>query len=45
FEATLAPGIRGEAIEFCGTEGRLWISRARYEFTPAGRNAVPVEVK
>jgi predicted dehydrogenase len=45
FEATLAPGIRGEAIEFCGTEGRLWISRARYEFTPAGRNAVPIEVK
>jgi len=45
FEATLAPGIRGEAIEFCGTEGKLWISRARYEFTPAGRGATPVEVK
>jgi hypothetical protein len=27
FEATLAPGIKGEAIEFYGTEGRLWISR------------------
>jgi predicted dehydrogenase len=32
FEATLVPGITGEAIEFCGTDGRLWISRQRYEF-------------
>ncbi len=32
FEATLVPGITGAAIEFCGTEGRLWISRARYEY-------------
>lgn len=37
FEATLAPGITGEAIEFCGTEGRLWISRARYEYYTAPR--------
>ncbi len=35
FEATLVPSIRGEAIEFCGTEGRLWISRAKYEFFEA----------
>ncbi len=32
FEATLAPGIGGSAIEFCGTQGRLMISRARYEY-------------
>jgi len=36
FEATLVPGIRGEAIEMCGTEGRLWIDRSRYEFYPVG---------
>jgi predicted dehydrogenase len=34
FEATLAPGVKGEAIEFCGTEGRLWIARGRYEYYP-----------
>src|SRR5712692_4335114 len=37
FEATLAPGITGAAIEFCGTEGRLWISRGKYEFYQARR--------
>jgi predicted dehydrogenase len=41
FEATLAPGIRGAAVEIAGTEGRLWIDRSRYEFHPAGRNAKP----
>ncbi len=41
FEATLAPGITGEAIEFCGTEGRLWISRARYEYYSAPRRGFP----
>jgi predicted dehydrogenase len=45
FEATLAPGIRGEGIEFCGTKGRLHITRGRYQFVPAGWGAVPVEVK
>ncbi len=45
FEATLVPGIRGEGIEFCGTEGKLYIDRARYEFTPAARGAQPVNVK
>jgi len=34
FEATLVPGIRGAALEFCGTKGRLWISRERFEFHP-----------
>ena len=32
FEATLAPGIGGAAIEFCGTKGRMMISRARFEY-------------
>jgi predicted dehydrogenase len=45
FEATLVPGIRGEGVEFCGTEGKLYIDRSRYEFTPAGRGAKPIEVK
>lgn len=36
FEATLAPGLSGSGIEFVGTEGRLSITRSRYEFTPAG---------
>lgn len=34
FEATLVPGVTGAAIEMCGTEGRLWIDRSRYEFYP-----------
>jgi predicted dehydrogenase len=45
FEATLAPGITGAAIEMCGTDGRLYIDRGRYEYRPAGRNAQPVVVK
>jgi predicted dehydrogenase len=45
FEATLAPGITGAAVEMCGTEGRLYIDRSRYEFRPPGRNAQPVTVK
>ena len=32
FEATLVPSVAGAGIEFCGSEGRLVISRARYEF-------------
>jgi predicted dehydrogenase len=43
FEATLVPGIRGEALEMCGTEGRLWIDRSRYEFYPVGAKE-PAEV-
>ena len=41
FEATLVPSITGAAIEFCGTDGRLVISRARFEvFEP--KNPAPV---
>lgn len=43
FEATLVPGITGEAIEMCGTNGRLWIDRSRYEFYPLGAKQ-PAEV-
>ena len=45
FEATLVPGIRGAAVEMCGTEGRLWIDRSHYEFWPAEKNPQPVIVK
>ncbi len=45
FEATLAPGITGAAQEFCGTQGRLYIDRSRYEFHPLGRSAQPTIVK
>jgi predicted dehydrogenase len=45
FEATLVPGITGAAQEFCGTEGRLWIDRSRYEFHPVGRGVQPTVVK
>lgn len=39
FEATLAPGMTGAAIEFCGTEGRLWISRGKYDYYHGGEGA------
>jgi predicted dehydrogenase len=42
FEATLAPGVTGEGIEMCGTEGRLLIDRRHYEYWPKGRNVTPV---
>ncbi|HYZ84090.1 MAG TPA: Gfo/Idh/MocA family oxidoreductase [Bryobacteraceae bacterium] len=45
FEATLAPGITGAAVELCGTEGRLNITRARYEYYSKDKNAPPVVVK
>src|SRR5580692_3703396 len=45
FEATLAPGITGAAVEIAGTDGRLWIDRGHYEFHPVGRGAQPVIVK
>jgi predicted dehydrogenase len=45
FEATLAPGIQGAAVEMCGTEGRLYIDREHYEFHPAGRGKKPVIVE
>jgi len=34
FEATLAPGTRGAAIEFVGTEGSLRIDRGGYTWSP-----------
>jgi len=45
FEATLAPGLTGAGVEMCGTQGKLYIDRGRFEFTPAGRGATPVVVK
>jgi predicted dehydrogenase len=45
FEATLVPGITGAGIEFCGTLGKLYIDRGRYDFTPAGRGAQTLSVK
>jgi predicted dehydrogenase len=45
FEATLAPGITGAAVELCGTQGRLNITRARAEFIAAERGAQPVVLK
>jgi len=43
FEATLVPGIKGEAIELCGSQGRLWIDRSHYEYWPVGAKE-PAEV-
>jgi predicted dehydrogenase len=48
FEATLVPGITGAGQEFCGTEGKLYIDRGRYEFTPVtrrGSNVQPTVVR
>ena len=45
FEATLAPGITGAAVEMCGTEGRLYIDRGRYEYHSAAKGSKPVVVK
>jgi predicted dehydrogenase len=45
FEATLAPGLRGAAVEIAGTEGRLFLTRDRFEFWPKERNAQPAIVK
>jgi predicted dehydrogenase len=45
FEATLVPGITGAAVEMCGTEGRLYIDRGRYEWHPKGRDAQAVIVQ
>ncbi len=44
FEATLAPGASGAAIEFIGTEGRLGIDRSRFAYQePTPRRGVPPE--
>jgi predicted dehydrogenase len=44
FEATLAPGLTGAGVELVGTEGKVFIDRRRYIYTPKGRGATPVEV-
>ena len=44
FEATLAPGIKGAAVEMCGTEGKLYITRQGFEFLSAEKGAQPVKV-
>src|SRR5205085_10888110 len=41
----LGARISGAASELCGTEGRLWIARSRFEFCPLGRNVQPVVVR
>ena len=43
FEATLAPGITGAALEIAGTEGRLYIDRNKFDFFPKGQKT-PVTV-
>ena len=45
FEATLVPGIQGAAVELCGTKGRLWIDRSKYDFFEAGKRDPVVTVK
>ena len=45
FEATLAPGLTGAAVEMVGTLGRLYITRQQFEYYPIGRNVQPVIVK
>ncbi|MEO8593753.1 MAG: Gfo/Idh/MocA family oxidoreductase [Candidatus Solibacter sp.] len=45
FEATLAPGVTGEGIEFIGTKGRMYIDRQKFDFTPAGRNQQTTTVR
>ena len=44
FEATLAPGLRGAAIEFVGTEGRLNITRSRFEYYSKDNDTTPKAV-
>lgn len=44
FEATLAPGIKGAAVEMCGTEGKLYITRQGFEFLSAEKGAQPITV-
>jgi predicted dehydrogenase len=39
FEATMAAGVNANGLEFCGTKGKLYITRAGFEFTPLDPNA------
>ena len=45
FEATLAPGLTGAGVELVGTDGRLWITRSRYEFFEKGAKEPTAVVK
>jgi predicted dehydrogenase len=45
FEATLAPGITGSGIEFCGTAGRAVITRGSFEIYPLKSKTPSVTVK
>jgi predicted dehydrogenase len=45
FEATLAPGLTGAAVEMVGTEGRLYITRGEFQYYSKERGAPPVVVK
>ena len=45
FEATLAPGLTGAAVEMVGTEGRLFITRGEFQYYSKERGAPPVIVK
>ena len=45
FEGTLAPGIRGAAVEIAGTEGRLLIDRRHYAFHTPDPDEEPTIVK
>jgi predicted dehydrogenase len=37
FEAQLLPNVNDGGLEFCGTEGKLYITRQGFEFTPYQR--------
>ncbi|MEZ5365620.1 MAG: Gfo/Idh/MocA family oxidoreductase [Bryobacterales bacterium] len=43
FEATLAPGKKGAAVEMVGTQGSLYIDRGHYVWNPV--DGKPVEVQ
>jgi predicted dehydrogenase len=45
FEATLAPGIHGAAVEVCGTEGRIYIDRSEYRWYGKDPRQPPTVVK
>jgi predicted dehydrogenase len=38
FDATMAAGVDSNGMEFYGTKGKLFITRAGFEFTPADAN-------
>jgi predicted dehydrogenase len=42
FESAALPGMPGEHMVFYGTEGQLWLSRRRYEYTPKDAADKPV---